>query len=112
MPREATPKEVKLYEDADGNSPFADWIEGLRDTMGRKRILARIRRLEQGNYGDCQPVGDGVSELRMFFGPGYRVYFGEENNNIIILLTGGGKDSQQQDIETAKCYWKEYKDNA
>jgi putative addiction module killer protein len=110
--REATPKEVKLYEDANGNSPFADWIEGLRDVMGRKRILARIKRLEQGNYGDCEPVGEGVSELRLFFGPGYRVYFGEENNDIIILLTGGGKDSQQKDIEAAKGYWKEYKDNA
>jgi putative addiction module killer protein len=107
-----TPKVVKLYEDADGNSPFADWIEGLRDVMGRKRILSRIRRLEQGNYGDCHPVGNGVSELRLFFGPGYRVYFGEKNNDIIILLTGGGKDSQQKDIEAARGYWKEYKDNA
>ncbi len=112
MAREATPKEVKIYEDTDGNSLFADWIEGLRDVMGRKRILARLKRLEQGNYGDCQPVGEGVSELRLFFGPGYRVYFGEENDDIIILLNGGVKDSQQQDIEAAKGYWKEYKDNA
>jgi putative addiction module killer protein/probable addiction module antidote protein len=67
---------------------------GLRDIIGRKRILARVARLEQGNYGDCAPVGEGVSELRLFFGPGYRVYFGEDAGNIIILLCGGDKSTQ------------------
>ena len=112
MAREARLKTVKLYEDANGNRPFADWVEALRDVMGRKRVLARIKRLAQGNYGDCESVGDGVSELRLFFGPGYRVYFGEKNNDIVILLTGGNKDSQTQDIATAKEYWKEYKSHA
>ncbi len=81
---------------------------GLRDIMGRKRILVRVARLEQGNYGDCEPVGEGVSELRMFFGPGYRVYFGEDETNIVVLLCGGDKGSQNQDIREAKAYWKEY----
>ncbi len=112
MAGEARPKNVKLYEDAEGYQPFADWIEGLRDVMGRKRILARIKRLAQGNYGDCEPVGEGVSELRLFFGPGYRVYFGEENNDIVILLTGGDKSSQEKDIGKAKAYWKEYQSHA
>ena len=74
----------------------------------KKRIGARIRRLEAGLYGDCEPVGEGVSELRMFFGPGYRVYFGEEAGNIVILLLGGDKSTQTQDIQTAQAYWKEY----
>jgi putative addiction module killer protein len=79
--------------------------------VGRKRILARIARLEQGNYGDCESVGEGVSELRLFFGPGYRVYFGEDANSVVVLLCGGDKGSQNQDIKQAKVYWQEYLDH-
>jgi putative addiction module killer protein len=104
----AQPKRIIVYTDDTGAEPFTDWVYGLRDTEGRNRILARIRRLEQGNYGDCAPVGEGVSELRMFFGPGYRVYFGERENNIVILLCGGDKDTQTRDIAAAKTYWKEH----
>jgi len=105
----AQPKKVIPYDTSDGKEPFTEWINGLRDVMGRKRILVRTRRLEQGNYGDCSPVGEGVSELRMFFGPGYRVYFGETTKNIVVLLCGGEKSTQSEDIEKAKAYWKEYK---
>ena len=111
MAKAAQPKQVIIYADEHGYEPFTEWIESLRDTMGRKRILARIARLEQGNYGDCEPVGEGVSELRMFFGPGYRVYIGEDGNKIVVLLCGGDKSSQAQDIETAKANWKEYLDH-
>lgn len=62
--------------------------------------------------GDCEPVGEGVNELRMFFGPGYRVYIGEEGNNIVVLLCGGDKSTQTKDIETAKLYWKEHTGHA
>ena len=72
-----TPKRVLVYAKESGKEPFTEWLYSLRDVMGRKRILARVSRLQQGNYGDCEPVGEGVSELRMFFGSGYRVYFGE-----------------------------------
>ena len=96
-------------QDENGNEPFTDWLENLRDQKGRRIILRRIGRLEHGLYGDCEPVGEGVSELRLFFGPGYRVYFGEEAGNIVILLTGGDKGSQDKDIKTAKEYWKEHK---
>lgn len=105
------PKTVIVYQDDKGNEPFTDWLNGLRDEKGRRHILKRLGRLEQGLYGDCRSVGEGVSELRIFFGPGYRVYFGEEAGRIIILLCGGDKDSQSRDIQDAKAYWKEFKDH-
>jgi putative addiction module killer protein len=108
---EATPRRVIVYATLGGKEPFTDWLNGLRDVIGRKRILARVSRLQQGNYGDCEPVGEGVSELRMFFGSGYRVYFGERGNNIVVLLCGGDKSSQDKDIEQAKVYWQDYLDH-
>ncbi len=99
------PKQVIICTDNNGREPFTDWLNDLRDSVGRNRIRARIFRLEQGHYGDCKPVGEGVKELRMFFGSGYRIYFGEYGNNIIILLCGGDKDSQDNDIQQAKVYW-------
>ena len=107
----AKPTRVIVFAEKNGNEPFTQWLYDLKDSMGRKRILIRITRLEQGNYGDCEPVGEGVSELRMFFGPGYRVYFGEDAENIVVLLCGGDKGSQQQDIKKAKAYWQEYLTN-
>lgn len=109
MTKAAQPKTVAVYQDENGKEPFTDWLESLRDGKGRRANLTRIGRLEHGLYGDCEPVGEGVSELRVFFGPGYRVYFGEEAGNIIILLCGGDKSSQDKDIKTAKEYWKEHK---
>ena len=103
-----TPKQVIVYARENGKEPFTEWLYGLRDVMGRKRILARVSRLQQGNYGDCEPVGEGISELRLFFGSGYRVYFGEQDNAIVVLLCGGDKGSQSKDIEQAKVFWKEY----
>lgn len=103
-----TPKTVLVYEDANGDEPYTEWLNGLRDMQGKARIRTRLRRLAAGLYGDCESVGEGVKELRMFFGPGYRVYFGEEAGNIVIVLIGGDKNTQEQDIKTAKAYWKEY----
>ena len=103
-----TPKRVIVYANDNGEEPFTNWLYSLRDVVGRRRILARVSRLQQGNYGDCEPVGEGVSELRMFFGSGYRIYFGEQGNDIVVLLSGGDKGSQSNDIQQAKVYWKEY----
>jgi putative addiction module killer protein len=82
-------------------------LEGVLTSV-RYSILQRIGRLEQGLYGAYKPVGEGVSELRIFFGPGYRVYFGKVAGHLVILLIGGDKGTQTRDIRTAKEYWKEY----
>jgi len=108
MPNNNPSKTVIIYRDATGKEPFNIWLNGLRDPKTRRRILQRLWRLESGNFGDCKPVGGGVSELRFFFGPGYRVYFGQDGNTIIILLCGGDKGSQRRDIRQAQAYWKEY----
>lgn len=86
---------------------FVRWLKKLRDINGRARILKRLRRLSDGQFGDCQPVGEGVHELRMFFGPGYRVYFMRRGDTVILLLAGGDKDSQTGDIARAKALAKE-----
>lgn len=81
---------------------FEDWLTRLRDMQGKVRILKRLRRLADGAFGDCKPVGEDVHELRMFFGPGYRAYFMERGTTVILLLAGGDKDSQARDIALAK----------
>lgn len=80
---------------------FAKWIDGLRDIRARARVLARIERLAGGNAGDVKPVGEGVSEMRIAYGPGYRVYFQKRGRSLVILLAGGDKGSQKRDIDTA-----------
>ncbi|MBA4225867.1 MAG: addiction module antitoxin RelB [Hyphomonas sp.] len=86
---------------------FADWLERLRDINARARIAARIRRMELGNFGDAASVGDGVHEMRIHYGPGYRVYFMRQGNEVVILLCGGDKSSQDRDIKSAKDMAKE-----
>lgn len=81
---------------------FRGWLVGLRDRNARARIVARIRRLELGNPGDVKPVGEGVSEMRIAYGPGYRVYFVSQGAAVVILLCGGDKSSQRRDIVTAR----------
>lgn len=108
MTKVAQEKQIIVYADNAGIEPFSEWMNNLRDAMGRKRIFTRIDRLAHGNYGDCESVGEGVKELRMFFGSGYRVYFGEQGSKLVVLLSGGDKSTQTQDIKQAKLYWKEY----
>ena len=80
---------------------FDKWLKGLRDLQAKERVFARIRRLQEGNPGDVKPVGGGVSEMRINYGPGYRLYFVQRGNTLIILLCGGDKSSQSQDIAKA-----------
>jgi len=86
---------------------FAAWLEGLRDRRARLRITARLLRLEAGLFGDVKPVGEGVSELRIDYGPGYRVYFVQRGQTLLIILCGGGKGSQDRDVAAAKLLAKE-----
>ena len=81
---------------------FDDWLRTLRDRVGKARILARLRSASLGNFGDCEPVGDGVSEMRVHAGPGYRLYFTRRGRTVYLLLCGGDKSSQQKDIRRAK----------
>ena len=107
--REIHPRDVQVYQTTDGREPFNEWLVSIRDIESQDRIRARLERLEDGNLGDCKSVGEGVFELRIHFGAGYRVYFGQIGNTIILLLCGGDKSSQRRDIERAKMYWLEYK---
>jgi putative addiction module killer protein len=80
---------------------YAEWFASLRDRQAKARINARIRRLSLGNPGDVMPVGEGVSELRVDYGPGYRVYFAQRGHSVVVLLAGGDKSTQNRDIKTA-----------
>ncbi|HVK81350.1 MAG TPA: type II toxin-antitoxin system RelE/ParE family toxin [Verrucomicrobiae bacterium] len=89
---------------------FAEWIDNLRDRAGAAQVLRRLARLERGNPGDVAPVGEGVSELKIHFGPGYRVYFAQRGEELVIILGGGDKASQARDIKAAKTLWEEWKE--
>jgi putative addiction module killer protein len=89
---------------------FSKWFDGLKDRRAKARIQARIDRVEMGNFGDVAPVGEGVSELRIFYGPGYRVYFIQRGSVIVILLSGGAKSTQTSDIRQAKEIAKQIED--
>lgn len=80
---------------------FDDWLSGLKDSVGRLRIARRIDAAANGNFGDCEPVGEGVSEMRIHYGPGYRVYFSRIGSTIYLLLAGGDKSTQKRDIARA-----------
>ena len=89
---------------------FDAWFEALRDKQAARRIQARIDRVEEGNFGDCQPVGEGVSEMRIHYGPGYRIYMAQRGAEIVILLAGGDKATQNKDIKTALGLAKQLKE--
>jgi putative addiction module killer protein len=105
-----TPYQLEYYLDDNGNAPFLEWLYSLRDKVAVYRIRARLDRVELGNFGTAKPVGDGVSELKIDHGPGYRVYYAMNGKSVVLLLIGGDKSTQQKDIETAKTYWKRQKE--
>ncbi len=81
---------------------FDAWLKALRDPIAKARIVSRIRSAEHGNFGDCQPVGDGISEMRIHYGPGYRVYYTRRGDIVFLLLCAGDKSTQSKDIKVAK----------
>ncbi len=107
--RDVRPREMRVYQTRNGREPFNEWLDSIRDIRTQDRIQARLERLEDGNFGDCHSVGEGVFELRLHFGAGYRIYFGQVGNTIVLLLCGGDKSSQARDIGRAKTYWLQYK---
>jgi len=100
--------EIRRYRTPAGDEPFTQWLSDLSDRPARARVLARLERLEVGNFGDARFLRDGVSELRIDWGPGYRVYFGRDGGTVIVLLCGGDKRKQDADIERAVALWQEY----
>lgn len=89
---------------------FAKWIDNLKDIRAKARILVRIDRMQSGNFGDVRSVGAGINELRIFYGPGYRIYFIQRGTEIVILLNGGDKSTQNRDITRAKKLAQELED--
>ncbi|MGY6662462.1 MAG: type II toxin-antitoxin system RelE/ParE family toxin [Glycocaulis sp.] len=107
MTREAKPRSIAVYEDAKGNAAFDAWFGGL-ESRAAARVTRALTQLERGG-GDLKSVGESVAELRIDYGPGYRVYFGQDGETLVILLCGGTKTRQQKDIDRAHALWAEYK---
>ncbi len=103
------PRNIERYTTDDDRTPFDEWYYCLRDAKVKTKIAQRINRISQGNLGDYRAVGEGVCELRIDYGPGYRVYFGQVGSTIVLLLCGGDKSTQAQDIRKAIEYWKDYR---
>jgi putative addiction module killer protein len=104
-----TPKEIVAFRAEDGGVPFKNWLDELNDKRAVARVLARLARVRHGGLGDCKSVGEGVCELRVDYGPGYRIYFGQKSQTLVVLLCGGDKRTQDRDIRLAKQYWHEFK---
>jgi putative addiction module killer protein len=104
--------ELLEYLTEDGDNLFHNWLNSLKDRFARARIRVRLNRVRLGNFGDCKSVGKGVSELRVDYGPGYRVYYGKFETAIVILLCGGSKKSQRKDIQLAQAYWADFQRRA
>lgn len=106
--KQATRRASRYFKDKNGKEPAKSWLAKLKDLRGKARIYTRIKRAEKGNFGDHKAF-DGIVELRLDEGPGYRVYCGvDDSNNLIILLVCGDKSTQKNDIKLAKIFWKEY----
>lgn len=105
--------EILVYCDLRGKEPFTKWLHGLKDRRGRKTVLLRIQRVRSGIFGDCKSIKGyrGLYELRIDYGPGYRIYFGKVGDQIILLLIGGKKGTQSRDIDLAAKYFFEYRGN-
>jgi putative addiction module killer protein len=100
--------DTEVYKTSTGKEPYTEWAESLNKNA-LVRIDARITRIEKtGNFGICEPVGNGVFELKLDFGPGYRIYFGYKTDTVLVLLFGGHKKGQQKDIDKEQEYWREY----
>jgi len=103
------PRELVEYETENGRCPFSEWLDGLKYIAARAIIRKRLNRIRIGNFGHTRSVGEGVFELKIDFGPGYRVYYGLDGDTLVVLLCGGDKGSQERDIRKATEYWQDYR---
>ena len=101
--------EILAYQTLEGKIPYQNWLKSIRDSQTKARIRNRVDRLRLGNFGDCKGIAEGISELRLHFGSGYRIYFAKDGRTLVILLCGGDKSTQSSDIEKACLYWQDYK---
>ncbi len=102
--------EIAYYKTQGGQFPFRDWFNSLRDLKARAIIDTQLGRLSLGNFGKCAVLGPGIYELKIYYGPGYRIYFGRTGSKIILLLCGGDKSTQSADIRTADRYWQNFRE--
>ena len=106
------PLRLLYYQTRDRRVPFRDWATGIVDPLAYAALMARLARLRLGLFGDCKPVGEGVKELRIDIGPGYRAYVASAGTGVVLLLCGGDKRSQPRDIRRAKNYWRDYEERS
>ena len=102
-------KQIRIYRTYSGWAPYEEWVEDLRDVVGRAKIKVQVDRAALGNFGDHRFIGGGIIELKIDYGPGYRIYLGQYGQEIIVLLCGGDKSTQDKDIAKAHDYWDDYK---
>jgi putative addiction module killer protein len=102
--------DIRIYTDAQGNKPFDAWLQDLRDVKARATVRARLERVRAGNFGDCKPLRDGVQELRIDLGPGYRVYLSRQGAVLVLLLCGSDKSDQDRTIRQAIDYLNDWKE--
>ena len=102
--------DIRIYTDSEGNKPFDEWLLALKDVKARATIRARLERVRAGNFGDCKPVRDGVQELRIDLGPGYRVYLSRQGTVLVLLLCGSDKSDQDRTIRQAIDYLNDWKE--
>ena len=101
---------LRHYRTSTGKIPYQEWLAKLKDKTAKAAVVRRSIRIELGDLGDHKGVGDGVSEIRIDVGPGYRLYYGVVGQTVVLLLTGGSKGSQERDIARAKGYWKDHQE--
>ena len=102
-------KEILLFKRPDGKIPFEEWLGSLSNQKAKDIVRSRLARIRVGLLGDTRSVGQGVCEFRITFGPGYRIYFGQQGQELVILLCGGDKSTQVKDIQKAQDYWADYR---
>jgi putative addiction module killer protein len=106
---ETFPYTIAYYLTESGGKPFKEWLDGLKDITARQKVRIRLDRVRLGNLGKNRSVGEGVYELKIDYGPGYRVYYGLDKKTVVLLLLGGDKSSQKKDITKAQTYWTDHR---